>query len=73
MLNIELCQFGVYDTLKYIMEDLKSALEPGTSRKQKEEVISKTLGAVEALYHLIVIIDSEDAAHDAAIDRGEQV
>lgn len=49
MLNIELMECGLDDTLKEIKSSLESVLGRSYSKKQKDEVIYKTLGAVNTL------------------------
>ena len=57
MLNIELTEYGIDDTLKMIKNDLESVLGKGYSKKQKDAVMYKTLGAVDTLWNLIQVIE----------------
>lgn len=57
MLNMELTSYGLDDTLTGIMNDLESALGRSYSKKQKDEVICKTLGAVNTLWNMIRVIE----------------
>ena len=64
MFNIELIECGLDDTLREIRSDLESVLGRSYSKKQKDEMIYKTLSAVNTLLNIIrvteVYIDTED-------------
>lgn len=63
MLKIELCDYGVEDTLKDISEYLESAIK-STSKKKKNEIIYKALGAINTLYYVINVeeVDTDTAS-----------
>ena len=56
MLKIELCDYGVEDTLKAISEYLEDAIK-SSSKKRKNEIIHKALGTVNALYYVIDVTE----------------
>ena len=58
MLNIELTSWGLDDTLKEIMRDLENVLGNNNSKKRKDEVIYKTLGAVNAIWNMVTVTES---------------
>jgi len=58
MLNIELTSWGLDDTLKEIMRDLENVLGNNNSKKRKDEVIYKTLGAVNTIWNMVTVIES---------------
>ena len=65
MLNVEMTVYGIDDTLKEMRIDLEDALGRGVSKKRKNELIYKTLGAINTLWNLINVTkdvngDSED-------------
>ena len=60
MLNIKLTEYGVDDTLKDIRENLESALGKQTSKRRKDEMIYRALGAVDALWNMISITEISD-------------
>lgn len=60
MLNIKMNEFGVENTLTEIRYYLKDAIGDKVSKKRKDEAICKALGAVEALFNMIEIINLED-------------
>ena len=60
MLKIELCDYGVEDTLKEISEYLESAIK-ATSKKEKNEIIYKALGAINTLYYVINVEEVDDS------------
>ena len=64
MLNIELMETGLDDTLRDIKNDLKSVLGSGFSKKQKDEVIYKTLGAVNTLWNLVRVEEFDSDIED---------
>ena len=59
MLKIELNEYGVEDTLKEISEYLESAIK-SNSKKQKNEIIYKALGAINTLYYVIDVTETDD-------------
>ena len=61
MLEIKLNDYGVEDTLKEIGEYLESAIK-SKSKKQKNEIIYKALGAVNTLYYVIEVTEVETDA-----------
>ncbi len=67
MLNIELIEYGLDEILKEMKEDLESVLGGQFSKKQKDYVICKTMGAVNALYKMInvteVDVDTESKSN----------
>jgi len=64
MLNIELIECGLDDTLKEIKSDLESVLGRSYSKKQKDEMIYKTLGAVNTLWYLIGVTETDTDAEE---------
>ena len=56
MLKIELCDYGVEDTLKAIGVYLEDAIK-SNSKKRKNEIIHKALGAIDALYYTISVTE----------------
>lgn len=60
MLNMELTSYGFDETLKEIINDLESVLGRNYSKKQKDEVIYKTLGAVNTLWILLQVTEVSD-------------
>ncbi len=59
MLNIELTSYGLDEILKEIMRDLKSAIGNNNSKKRKDEVIYKTLGAVNAIWNMVQVTEPD--------------
>lgn len=59
MLNIELTSFGLDETLKDIMKDLESVLGGDSSKRRKDEVMYKVLGAVTALWNMVQVVEAE--------------
>lgn len=57
MLNIELTECGLDEILRDINNNLKSVLGRKNSKKQKDDAICKTIGAVNALYQMIMITE----------------
>lgn len=56
MLKIELCDYGVEDVLKEIAEYLEEAIE-SNSKKRKNEMMHKALGAIDTLYYMINVTE----------------
>lgn len=56
MIKIELCEYGIEDTLKAIGEYLEDAIK-SSSKKRKNEIIHKALGAIDALYYVISVTE----------------
>ena len=65
MLKIELYDYGVEDTLKDISEYLESAIK-STSKKKKNEIIYKALGAIDTLYYVINVEEVDDTETKAS-------
>ena len=59
MLNIELLSYGVDDIMKQIVEDLRVALS-SNSKRQKDAMIAKTLGAINAIQNMIIIMEVDN-------------
>lgn len=59
MLNVKLTECGFEQFLDDIAEDLESVLGKDISKKQKDEMIYKALGAIEVLYQLVIITECE--------------
>lgn len=57
MLNIELRQYGLDNTLEDIMEVLENALGNNNSKRYKDEMIYQALGYVEALFHMVQVVE----------------
>lgn len=58
MLEIKLNDYGVENTLTEIRDYLESAIK-SDSKKRKNEMIHKALGAVQALYYTIDVTEVE--------------
>jgi hypothetical protein len=58
MLEIKLNDYGVEDILREISDYLESAIA-SNSKKQKNEIIHKALGAIETLYYVIDVTEVE--------------
>ena len=56
MLKIELAEYGVEDTLKEVSEYLESAIKC-ISKREKNNIIYKALGAINALYYVINVTE----------------
>lgn len=63
MLEIKLNDYGVEDTLKEISGYLESAIK-SSSKRRKNEIIYKALGAIETLYYVIDITESDNDTED---------
>lgn len=59
MLEIKLNDYGVGDILREISDYLESAIK-SNSKKQKNEIIHKALGAIETLYYVIEVTEVDD-------------
>lgn len=59
MLEIKLNDYGVEDILREISDYLESAIK-SNSKKQKNEIIHKALGAIETLYYVIEVTEVDD-------------
>lgn len=59
MINVELRDNGLDNTLKRIKLDLESVLGKNISKKKKDEMIYKTLGAVDALWDMLWIYETD--------------
>ena len=60
MLNIKLTEYGLDDTIKEIKSDLKSVLGRSYSKKQKDNMIYKTLGAVNTIWNMVQVIEADN-------------
>lgn len=60
MLNIELMQCGLDDTLKEIRSDLESVIGKSYSKRQKDAVIYKTLGAVNTIWNMVQVVEANN-------------
>ena len=56
MLEIKLEDYGVEDVLKDICKWLEDAIK-SNSKKKKNEIMNKALGAVDTLYYIINVTD----------------
>lgn len=56
MLKLELRECGLENALEEIGEYLESALE-SNSKKRKNEMIHKALGAIDALYYILDVTE----------------
>lgn len=65
MLEIKLNDYGVGDILKEISDYLESAIK-SNSKKQKNEIIHKALGAIETLYYVIEVTEVDDDTESAS-------
>ena len=59
MTKIVLNEYGVETTLTEIRHYLEDALYKTISKKQKDRAISKALGAVEALFYIVDVIEND--------------
>lgn len=57
MLNVKLTECGFEQVLDDIADNLESVLGKKVSKKQKDEMIYKALGAINALYQLVLVTD----------------
>lgn len=57
MLNVKLTECGFEQVLDDIADNLESVLGKKVSKKQKDEMIYKALGAIDALYQLVLVTD----------------
>lgn len=60
MLNIKLTQYGLDDTIKEIIDDLESVIGGSYSKKQKDAVIYKTLGAVNTIWNMVQVVEADN-------------
>lgn len=60
MLNIELMQCGLDDTLKEIRSDLESVIGKSYSKRQKDAAIYKTLGAVNTIWNMVTVVEVDN-------------
>lgn len=63
MLTIKLYKYGLENVLKEAQRDLESALDT-KSKKQKNELIFKVLGAVKTLHKVIVVDEYDNDAEE---------
>ena len=66
MLKIELNDYGVEDTLREVSGYLESAIK-SISKREKNEIIHKALGAINALYYVISIQEVTDDAENEEV------
>lgn len=59
MFEIKLNYYAVENTLREISDYLESAIE-SDSKKRKNEMIHKALGAIQTLYYVIDVTEVED-------------
>ena len=59
MLEIKLYEYGFEDVISGIKFDLNSALR-SKSKKKKDELIVKSLGAIESLGKLVLVDSKEE-------------
>lgn len=64
MLGIELVQSGLDDTIKDIREILESALGRDISKNKKDEAINRTLGAIDTVWNMIRVFESDNNVSD---------
>lgn len=60
MLNIKLTQYGLDDTIKEIISDLESVIGRSYSKKQKDDMIYKTLGAVNTIWNMVQVVETDN-------------
>lgn len=65
MLEIKLNDYGVENTLTEIRNYLESAIK-SDSKKRKNEMIYKALGAVQTLYYTIDVTEVETGAESTS-------
>ena len=70
MLNIELSELGVEDVLDDISERLELAIK-SKSKKQKNEIIYRVLGALNTLRFVINITETEEQSSNDLSNHGE--
>lgn len=56
MLNIELSEYGIENTLREVSEYLESAIK-SSSKKKKNEIMYKALGAIDTLYYVVDVTE----------------
>ena len=59
MLEIKLVEYGVDDVLKNICKWLEDAIN-SNSKKKKNEIMNRALGAIDTLYYIVNIKDVGD-------------
>lgn len=57
MLNIELTEYGLDDTLKYMKDRLETAIGKKVTKEYKDNIIYETIGAINALYNVLQVTD----------------
>ncbi len=55
MLNIELTEYGLDDTLKDMKDRLEKAIGKKVSKEYKDNIIYETIGAINALYNTLQV------------------
>lgn len=68
MLKIELRDYGVEDILRKISCYLESAIKLN-SKKEKNEIICKALGAINTLYYVISVEEVDDTETKAGEEQ----
>ena len=63
MLKIELYEYGFENVISEIKFDLDSALR-SKSKKKKDELITKSLGAIESLDKLVLVREFDDGEEE---------
>lgn len=63
MMEIKLRKSGLDDALKDIQEDLENALN-AKSKLNKNKLISKALGAVEAIFVMVDVCEEKESEND---------
>lgn len=66
-LNIKLTDYGFDDTIETIKHDLESALGNKVSKKRKDEMIYKSLGALDTIWNLLIIEDHKDEDDESGV------
>ena len=67
MLKIELIECGLDETLREIRENLYSVVGKSSSKKEKDDMIYKAIGALTTLYYTIRV-EELDAGTESESD-----
>ena len=70
MLKLELFDSGLDNVITEIKEDLYSVVGKSTSKKAKDDMIYKTIGALTAVYYTIGVHEVDDG--DAVADESDK-
>ena len=62
MLKLEILDDGIDNILRDIKEDLYSVVGKSKSKKEKDDMIYKTIGAIRTLYYTIAVREVDDGA-----------